>query len=212
VGCYLEGNMTSEIEAPNAVLGGILGNLGNQPPNTGMMLSHARGIAEFPNSVAAGNQKLSSSGKRVYGALGSVGVEDTALELWVDNFLQGDVYRFTYSTRKNPSTLNDPPGYLELKYNNLGGSVLSFSTSEADLPPGSLWMPAGYYVGLPTALSERVQVTTGNAPPTSGIAQKGDRVLNSDPLPGDPVRGFAGWICVAPGTPGTWKGFGLIES
>jgi len=46
----------------------------------------------------------------------------------------------------------------------------------------------------------------GIAPPTSGEHKLGDIVWNSQPSPG----GYAGWICVVAGTPGTWKGFGLI--
>jgi hypothetical protein len=37
---------------------------------------------------------------------------------------------------------------------------------------------------------------------------RGDIIWNSEPAAG----GYAGWVCVAAGTPGTWKGFGAIES
>lgn len=48
----------------------------------------------------------------------------------------------------------------------------------------------------------------GTTPPVDGEWEKGDIIYNTNPSPG----GFAGWICVTAGTPGTWKGFGLIES
>lgn len=47
----------------------------------------------------------------------------------------------------------------------------------------------------------------GTAPAT-GQHEKGDIVWNNNPTPG----GYMGWVCTASGTPGTWKGFGVIQS
>lgn len=44
--------------------------------------------------------------------------------------------------------------------------------------------------------------------PTEGTHLKGEIVYNNDCNAGD----FLGWICTATGTPGTWKGFGQVES
>jgi hypothetical protein len=44
--------------------------------------------------------------------------------------------------------------------------------------------------------------------PVSGTWTKGDLIYNTNPTPG----GYVGWICIASGTPGNWKGFGLIET
>jgi len=49
---------------------------------------------------------------------------------------------------------------------------------------------------------------TGTAAPTTGTWGQGDRVWNVLPAAG----GYTGWICVSAGTPGTWKGFGVIAS
>ena len=46
-----------------------------------------------------------------------------------------------------------------------------------------------------------------SAPPTNSTYYVGDKVYNSAPASGS----YIGWVCVAGGTPGTWKGFGLIE-
>lgn len=43
--------------------------------------------------------------------------------------------------------------------------------------------------------------------PTVGTWKTGDIVLSDSPLSG----GYVGWVCVTGGTPGTWKGFGLIQ-
>lgn len=47
----------------------------------------------------------------------------------------------------------------------------------------------------------------GNAAPGQGTYQQGDIVWNSNPRPGAHV----GWICLASGSPGVWKPFGLIS-
>lgn len=48
----------------------------------------------------------------------------------------------------------------------------------------------------------------GTAAPTSGSWLQGDRVYNVAPVGG----GVIGWVCVASGTPGTWKFFGALEA
>lgn len=44
--------------------------------------------------------------------------------------------------------------------------------------------------------------------PTSGTWSRGDIVFNNAPSAG----GFVGWVCVAAGTPGTWKTWGAIST
>lgn len=48
----------------------------------------------------------------------------------------------------------------------------------------------------------------GEAAPTAGDWLRGDRVWDLTPS----AAGVAGWICVASGSPGTWKEFGTIEA
>ena len=55
------------------------------------------------------------------------------------------------------------------------------------------------------ALAARYQAAS--AAPTTGTYAKGDIVWNSAPTSG----GFIGWVCVAAGTPGTWKTWGAIS-
>ena len=44
------------------------------------------------------------------------------------------------------------------------------------------------------------------AAPTTGTWAKGDWVKNSNPA----SAGYFGFVCTVAGTPGTWKGFGVI--
>ena len=48
---------------------------------------------------------------------------------------------------------------------------------------------------------------TGDAAPTNGSFNQGDIVWNQNPQ----SRGYVGWICIRPGTPGEWKTFGPIS-
>jgi hypothetical protein len=48
----------------------------------------------------------------------------------------------------------------------------------------------------------------GAAAPTAGKWYAGDIVWNTLPSP----TAYAGWVCTAAGTPGTWKGFGQIQA
>lgn len=48
----------------------------------------------------------------------------------------------------------------------------------------------------------------GEAAPTTGTWVRGDIVYDITPS----ASGFIGWVCVAPGTPGTWKTFGAISA
>jgi len=50
-------------------------------------------------------------------------------------------------------------------------------------------------------------IADGAAIPTVGTWLKGDKVMNNNPATG----GYQGWVCITAGTPGAWKGFGLIE-
>lgn len=47
-----------------------------------------------------------------------------------------------------------------------------------------------------------------SAAPTTGTWKVADTVYNNAPAAG----GYIGWVCVTAGSPGTWKGFGLIEA
>ena len=56
----------------------------------------------------------------------------------------------------------------------------------------------------PVHISSGRTVMYGNAAPTSGSWQQGDKILNVVPTGGTPT---IGWVCVADGSPGTWVAF-----
>jgi len=47
-----------------------------------------------------------------------------------------------------------------------------------------------------------------NAAPTTGVWMRGETVRMIDPV----AAGYSGYVCVLGGSPGTWKGFGLIQA
>ncbi|MCB2298280.1 glycosyl hydrolase family 28-related protein [Clostridium tagluense] len=53
-----------------------------------------------------------------------------------------------------------------------------------------------------------VMIVTKAAIPTTGTWTKGALVYNSNPK----ANGYIGWVCITTGTPGIWKGFGLIQN
>jgi hypothetical protein len=52
------------------------------------------------------------------------------------------------------------------------------------------------------------RLAVGNEMPITGNNNQGDIVYDSNPV----ADGYMGWVCVASGTPGTWKRFGKIEA
>ena len=59
-----------------------------------------------------------------------------------------------------------------------------------------------------TLSSEGNSIVYGTAVPSFGTWKKGDKIINSNPTAG----GYEGWVCINAGTPGTWKGYGLIQA
>ncbi len=52
----------------------------------------------------------------------------------------------------------------------------------------------------------------GTAAPSvagDGTFKVGDQVINTVPAGGGAT--YIGWVCITAGTPGSWKGFGLIQ-
>lgn len=58
--------------------------------------------------------------------------------------------------------------------------------------------------GAATYYGERYRVSSNTAAPVAGTWEVGDRLFHKTPTLG----GFAGWVCTAAGTPGTWTPFG----
>ncbi|MCM3110689.1 glycoside hydrolase family 55 protein [Lederbergia lenta] len=78
--------------------------------------------------------------------------------------------------------------------------IKSFSVYTLDKHNCSAW------TGLTNFVNEGESLAIG--PPTSGYWGRGKRFYNDRTTPSN----FLGWVCTVEGTPGSWKGFGLIET
>lgn len=96
-----------------------------------------------------------------------------------------------------------PTGNLFIR--SLGGTdaVIKFARGGTDkLRIGNtIEIPGGY-------MFQGTWVSKDAGAPTTGTWRQGDIYWNNNPLAG----GYIGWVCVAAGTPGTWKGFGAIQA
>lgn len=96
-------------------------------------------------------------------------------------------------------------GYVHLGTNAAAGDQISFrvgSNFNNAITTYRPYFPNGF------ALAPNHAQTAANSAPTTGSYERGHVVWNTSPAAG----GFAGWICVAGGTPGTWKTFGVIST
>lgn len=197
--CYSEqkNQPPPQINAPSVVLG----RMSMDVVGTAIWLNQSDFIATFQNGARGLSRRTSGTSSTAAAYLGSPNLNGVALELHYfkpneDPNKEFNPYRFHYERWHR--------GWWELVYANAAVTPLRFSTNEATEGQGHLWMENGYFIGRNPS---RVQIQTGSSPPTSGTRKKGDRILNSDPAGGE----YAGWICTVSGSPGTWKGFGLIE-
>ena len=77
------------------------------------------------------------------------------------------------------------------------------------VPPGFVIHPQGAFFGSPEGfLGQSRLLGFSSGPPASGQYARGDKIFDSAPTAG----GAEGWVCVAGGSPGTWKPFGNIGS
>jgi len=73
--------------------------------------------------------------------------------------------------------------------------------------PGAVYLfTRGYPSGTDDRVVLRRAIQSSSGPPTTGTWERGDLMLNVSPSAG----GNVGWMCIAGGTPGTWKRWGAI--
>lgn len=52
--------------------------------------------------------------------------------------------------------------------------------------------------------------TPGTGPPTAGVWQRGDAIINAEPDPRQKQKAWRGWVCTKAGEPGEWAPFGAL--
>lgn len=119
------------------------------------------------------------------------------VRIGLDNLLARPVRHFTGATG----------GLLEVESSAAPGplDMAAPASTLRDLAAGRLYFKAQGYEA--SGWREVGTHLRGTGAPASGTWSTGDVVVNESPSSGNPY----GWICVAGGSPGTWKPFGRIE-
>jgi hypothetical protein len=222
INCYQEGGTNTRIYGPSIILGGSIADDGIihsdsdpdldaypgfifSPPWLTRFASNARASAGFPYGISAlgggGDLETNKIQIEIGGSVPNVAIS-------LQHFYSGPRYDLTYDT---PTA----PGWWSLVFDSAGAqpSPLRFSTEKADVKERQIWFENGFYAGQ--GVDERVKICVASSPGDAQMPEegwkKGDRILNNDPIPGDAVKGFAGWICTSV-MPVTWGGFGEIKA
>jgi hypothetical protein len=202
LGCYVEGGTTNQIGVNSVVLGGTM------PLDSGGY-SFGSGVSNRHQVGEAWGAAKFSPYQRIFDP--KRGLERYSHETTP---VATANHPYEYEFRKSNVAQDGVAGWYLHHY--LGAPTWSipimWSDGDADVGPGQTWLKNGFYFGRAAngapKIANRNRMDSGNAPPIAGTWKRGDRVWNQLPSPG----GFEGWICVASGTPGVWKGYGLIES
>lgn len=115
-----------------------------------------------------------------------------------------------------PTTSNQSCSISGCSFGTFSASAISVAVSGLPSPYNMLsqydnYAPAGTVLasGVPAGMYIGTRfVGESGATPTSGYWKIGDVIRTTSPV----ATGQEGWICVSSGSPGTWKGMGIISS
>ena len=93
------------------------------------------------------------------------------------------------------------PDFLEMFLRDLSNKILTLNKN-------TLIENTTYSIKHAQCIFRLINGECDSNAPTTGTWNKGEKVWNKDVGAGK----YIGWVCISSGTPGTWKGFGLIES
>lgn len=188
LGCYAEPNQQYDLNSRNmliAPLGACNGNI----PVTMRALPSGELFVSSAQVFAASEEAAAATAKQKGGSLriGSSGVDLT----------QTDGHRVRLAQVLSTD-------YVDLLNGDIPVLRLPAHAVTGNIAPMRPWLPQGAAIG---ESGRSGIVGAGVAPPSTGTFQAGALWLNDAPNAG----GFAGWICIASGTPGSWRAFGKIE-
>jgi hypothetical protein len=202
IGCYSESDQQpSSMVAPTLVIGGLHG-AGFTPASTACIVS---GRSGYLNSGAFRTEETTSTGKSIQTVVGGDANNGQVLQATHQAYTPNGSFKLRWDTNLG--------GLLRLDYNNIDSLATFGVTSPTTTFTGGRSDPVvGAFIGQQLFVGNLFgngarQITAGSAPPISGNCGQGDMCINNAATAG----GFAGWICVAAGTPGTWKTFGAIS-
>lgn len=174
-------------------------------------------------NVGVGNINISSYRFDGLCSISNCNTGDITLS-YVANYINISNVHCKSLTLKNTG---EPNGLVKFTNNFVGGNVTKSGESEfhctnnriggdVNISGGNTFYKDNKVIGTETCnnfydqrtyLPQRKISVSGSIPIYSKWSV-GDIVYNSNPTAGS----YVGWICVTAGSPGTWKGFGLIQS
>jgi hypothetical protein len=197
VGCYEEGSQPpSKLAQRTLSISGAWGDL--EIDSAGARIV-AAGLDGLRSLSAFTSRREDSSGNTVSTTVGG-------------DANNGDIIRSFHVDHPLGWRLRFNGANIDYRYSNLANAVAyqitgvntAVTLGSSETKPFFLTTPR---FGLGDGSNARQQ-TYGSAIPSTGSWGRGAIVWNVSASAG----GFAGWICVAAGTPGTWKTFGAISA
>jgi len=193
IGCYSESGSQppSNIVAPSMVLGGLHASGFTAAANSTRIIDSTFTLLKSQSTASGGNVSIGTGAGGDTGAVMALG-DPSSSSVYP--------YRLKYSTGSWALNWGNAADWLYL-FNRDATPANGFAR---DLSSGfgGIGFPGGYY-------GPSMKYRGGAAAaPTTGTYLQGDIIYNTSPT----ASGFVGWVCVAGGTPGTWKTFGAISA
>ncbi|MBW2621286.1 MAG: right-handed parallel beta-helix repeat-containing protein [Deltaproteobacteria bacterium] len=130
---------------------------------------------------------------------------------WTSKYIMENTFSFTGTfTTAYPANLGSAITPTSMGYDNLS-AIASYELMPGDPQNNQNSKAMGNYAtaqGVNFHTGKPFPFGFGSAAPGAGTHRQGDYIYNNDVDAGE----YMGWICVTAGTPGTWKGFGIIEA
>lgn len=203
--------------------GSLFAKGGRNIGNISFQATNKRGGSFIISCTGVGNIDVSSYNFNGIFSVSNCNVGAISLSYLSDYVDFNNIHCKSFSLTYNGT----PPGLVKLNNSYIDKDVTKSGESQfyctnnriggnVSISGGGTYYTNNYVVGTETCNNTYDQqkylpnrkITRSSGAPIYGAWKVGDMVYNTTPTAGS----YVGWICVAAGSPGTWKGFGLIQS
>lgn len=209
---------TTRERATGVIRGNIIRRYGEQDTSN----SGAIFVASSLGVVVEGNSmhECRAIGVHMRDSLGGIITGNTFIDLWRSTGTATAVFLALTQDAAMDVTVTGNKfvrGYLSEALGLPVGAVVNNSGINGTNSPAITVMEGNNEWGTATFASTqtrcqvgtgRLRRMTGTAAPTTGTWLQGEQVVNGAPA----AAGYLGWVCTTGGTPGVWKGYGLIQA